>query len=517
MNSNIATLFRTAQLDYETGPDAYELHVTCADSSGSISDSTVVPIIPVNEHSPVVSPNPITVHISEVTPAGTVLASQSDPQALETFSASDQDRGNDGVLEFKFSALTDDAIVFAHFSINATDGTITLTNVFDVDNEYRSVLTVEVVVCDGEREDNQCRVWIVDIIISSVNEFTPQFSQGMYTTVNQEYDEGEYGDELIATVSCTDGDTGAGELNGIELANSPAPLRLVKVSNEQSDVVLSGSLDSDMIRAQELVVELVCSDSGNPPKSATSTLLIRVKDLDDNLPQFTQPLYEVDVRETLSVGNQVEGVACTDADYGAGELEGVRLLNASDVVTRTFDIDPRTGGITLREKLDFDAGYQSYLFSVVCSDSAGNEVTARVNLSVVPANDEPVQFTMSEYEFSIDRLMLPGGVVGRVETTDGDLDPQQVISYTIEDNRHFSIDSSGEIVLESFILIAEGDRFRLRVTASDGANEEAGAVVVVTVDGALSVLDIVLIIAGALVLAGLVIGLPCGVYCIRRK
>ena len=338
-NTNIATLDRTAELDYETGPDEYELQVTCADSSGSVSATTTVTILPDNEYLPMYSPDTLEINISEVTAAGTILASQS-PGAVEHFTVSDQDRGDDGVLKFSFSQLTDDSMAITHFGINATDGTITLTRMIDVDIDYRRSVTLEVVVCDGNRDENLCPIWIVDIVIASVNEFTPRFSQPTYTTANQEYIEGDYRDELIATVSCTDEDTGEGELNSIELVESLAPLQLVKVSDGQAEVLLNGSLDSEVIRAQELQVQLNCSDTGSPPRTAIATLILHVKDLDDNLPEFTEPLYESNVEETLGAGSEVVAVVCTDKDYGAGDLADIRLLNASSEVAQTFEVDP---------------------------------------------------------------------------------------------------------------------------------------------------------------------------------
>ena len=92
------------------------------------------------------------------------------------------------------------------------------------------------------------------------------------------------------------------------------------------------------------------------------------------------------------------GVACTDQDYGAVDFEGISLLNPSSKVAQTFDIDPKTGSITLKEKLDFDAGPESYQFFVVCSDSAGNRVMERVDITVLPTEDEKVPTTpSSEY------------------------------------------------------------------------------------------------------------------------
>ena len=512
--SNIARLLRTTELDYDTGAELYQLMVNCSDAEGSVSGIVTVRVLPVNDNEPQFTLDPEIITISEVTPAGTVIASQGG-EGLGKITVSDADRGEDGVLEFSFLPIADDVIELTHFMINSTDGTITLNETIDTDIEFRASLDLEVRVCDGERPKTSCLVTVVLIVILPVNEFAPQFSQPHYNTTETAYDEGEYSELVIATVVCTDMDSHVGNLAGIKLISSLAPLTLVELSEGVVDVVMNGSLDYEVIRALRLDIQLICSDTGSSMKTATATLTLNVRSLDDNLPQFSQPLYLPEVLETLSLGSELTRVVCTDNDYGAGALAGVQLFNVSSEVNRTFTIDPETGRITLIRSLDYDAGLRSYKFSVLCSDTEGNEVTAGVTLTVLPANDERVQFIKSEYQFSVDRLELPGHVVGQLETLDRDLDPEQVISYSIENNRHFDIDNRGRIVLRHFVLFLEGDHFRLSVSASDGVNEQATALVIVEIDGYLSVLDIVLIISGIIVLSA-VVGVVCCGYCVVR-
>lgn len=515
--SIIAKLERTAELDYDSGPSLYQFNVTCSDSLGYVTDTITVSIQPLNDNEPVFEITGMDVSIDETMPVGTVLVSQ-DPDGLAHITASDKDRGEDGILTFGFSPSTDDAIVTTHFSINETDGTISLLMPFDVDTDFLFSVDLSVVVCDGSRPSNTCPMVTLVVYIHSINEFDPQFSQQFYNTSQAVYSEGDYTDLVIATVECTDVDMGVGAFRDIQLHTlTPEPLFLVRLADGQANVLLNGTLDYEMIRESMVQVELLCSDDGEPARQDTAMITLYIQDLDDNLPQFSEDMYSVSVPESHPVHTQVLAVQCSDADYGAGALAGLQILNPSSDVASTFRIDAVSGIIALTKTLDYDGDLQSYKFQVHCTDTAGNGAVAGVNISVLGVNDEPVRFIKTRYEFTVDRLELPPDVVvGQVEAQDSDLGPQGPVSYSIEDNSNFDIDSDGHILLQDFILFLEGDHFRLNVTASDGENGDATTVVVVAVQGYLSVLDIVLIIAGALVLA-MIIAVVCCSYCLVKK
>ena len=514
-NSNIANLVRTTELDYDSDPSVYKFPVTCNDSSGSVTDNVTVNILPENDNYPTfeILDTPIT--IPETTAAGTVLASQDSGGAQ--IIASDEDRGEDGVLRFRFLSPTDDAI--EAFSINETDGTISLKKPFDseTDGIFLS-LHVNVVVCDGTRDTDTCPLISVPIFIFSANEFDPQFSLPSYNTSELFYYEGEYSELVIAAVQCSDSDVGIGGFEGIHLVNTSLPLVLVAVEEGRADIVLNGSLDLEKIRETEVKVHLQCSDSGEPARQDTATVTLHIQGIDDNLPEFSDDMYNVLVNESHPVNTEVLAVQCSDADYGTGALEGLEMMNACRDVATTFHIDGDSGTITLTHSLDYDTDTQSYEFKVVCRDTAGNEAVAGVTITVMGVNDEPVTFTRSQYSFTVNRLgTAPGMVVGQVETQDRDLGLQPNTTYSIEANPHFDINSDGQVLLKKFIFRLEGGHFRLNVTASDGVNDEATAQVIVAVEGPLSLLEIVIIVAGVLVLGLITIVLSCCCYCVTKR
>lgn len=518
-NSNVANLVRTTDLDYDRGQSVFEFTVTCSDSTGDVEATIRVTVLPENEDSPTYEVNPPII-ISETTAAGTVLASQRN-EGLSRITVSDSDRGEDGRLSFRFDAMTDDAVEMTHFIMNETDGTITLRNTIDVDVDFQgeSSVTLNIFVCDGDRPTGDCTYIILIVTITSVNEFNPTFSQSSYTTLEAVYSEGEYSEQVIASVNCTDSDVNIGAFHVIQLVDyGGVPLTLVVPEDGTADVVLNGTLDYEVIRTKQVKIQLVCLDNGVPARNDTASISLYIEDLDDNFPIFSNDTYNVIVKETESVDTQILNIQCSDADYGEGALVGTEIVRGSrNNITDIFHIDRESGEITLGHSLDYDSGPQHYEFRVVCRDSGGNEAEATVSVDVVGVNDEPVKFTESEYHFTVRRLELPGGlVVGTLETEDRDLEPGQQITYSIEDNPNFDIDSSGQVLLEDYLLFLEGDHFRLTVSASDGEHE-AAALVIVAVDGYLSVLDIVLIIAGVLALAVIIAVSCCLLFCYVRR
>ena len=407
-----------------------------------------------------------------------------------------------------------------HFSINETDGTIFLKKPFDRDTDSTFSINFNVVACDGTRETNTCPVVSVLIYIFSANEFDPQFSLPSYHTSESVYYEGEYSELVIATVQCSDSDVGVGAFEGIQLVNTSLPLELVALEEGQANVVLNGSLDYEMIREAEVKVHLLCSDNGNPARQGTATIILHLQGIDDNLPAFSDDKYNVFVNESHPVNTEVLTLHCNDADYGVGALEGLEMMSTCRDVATTFHIDAVSGTLTLTQSLDYDTDIQSYEFRVLCRDTAGNEAVAGVTVTVLGVNDEPVTFTRSQYNFSVNRLSIPPGiVVGQVQTRDRDLGLQQYITYSIEDNPNFDINSDGQVLLKDYVLMLEGDQFRLNVTASDGENDNVTTLVVVTVEGPLSLIDIVIIVAAFLVLAvfiSVVVSICC-CYCVVKR
>ena len=66
-------------------------------------------------------------------------------------------------------------------------------------------------------------------------------------------------------------------------------------------ISLSGSaLDHESI--EHYILTVSASDSGNPVLTATATVYVNVKDINDNPPIIEKSLYEVNIAEDLPIG-----------------------------------------------------------------------------------------------------------------------------------------------------------------------------------------------------------------------
>uniref|UniRef100_A0A7N9DDM0 Cadherin domain-containing protein n=1 Tax=Macaca fascicularis TaxID=9541 RepID=A0A7N9DDM0_MACFA len=126
----------------------------------------------------------------------------------------------------------------------------------------------------------------------------------------------------------------------------------------------------------------------------TSHVLIVIVDINDNVPEFTQRLYEVQVPENAPIGSLVITVSARDLDAGThGELS-YSFFQYSNQIIQAFEINSITGEIRLKKALDFEE-IQSYHMEVEASDGGGLSGKCTVAIEVMDINDNAPELTMS--------------------------------------------------------------------------------------------------------------------------
>lgn len=200
--------------------------------------------------------------------------------------------------------------------------------------------------------------------------------------------------------------------------------------------------------------------AGAPAKTAKQTLVVRVRDVNDNAPAFAQLEYVCEVPENAdpaAVGVLLEARA-TDADEGLNAQLSYYLASAAVgcanvtaptdarpprpkttrdgreqrldtheqlLLRRLFLVDEHTGAIRLRERLDREAR-ASYSF-LVCARDAGEPApltgSASVRIDVADVNDVAPSFERAHYVFNVSEgsaAQRTGQVIGRLRVADCD-------------------------------------------------------------------------------------------------
>lgn len=117
----------------------------------------------------------------------------------------------------------------------------------------------------------------------------------------------------------------------------------------------------------EIIVNAV--DAGFPiPETATTTVYVKIQDVNDKPPKFTQPVYTAHISERTDIGTNVLTVTATDSDldsdvhYSLTEPTKAALKTGTKLVSTTpydfktaFRIDKYTGNIIVNNTLDYNS------------------------------------------------------------------------------------------------------------------------------------------------------------------
>ncbi|XP_054140620.1 cadherin-19 [Melozone crissalis] len=165
-----------------------------------------------------------------------------------------------------------------------------------------------------------------------------------------------------------------------------------------------------------------------------SEFIIKVRDINDNEPQFLDGPYVATVPEMSPDGTSVTQVTATDADdpsYG----NGARLLYSLVEGQPYFSVEPKTGVIRMASEMDRETKDQ-YLVIIQAKDMVGQpgafSATATVTINLSDINDNPPEFQQRLYYLSVSEEAPVGTTVGKVFAEDRDIGDNAAMDYFIE-------------------------------------------------------------------------------------
>uniref|UniRef100_H3BE38 Cadherin domain-containing protein n=1 Tax=Latimeria chalumnae TaxID=7897 RepID=H3BE38_LATCH len=250
------------------------------------------------------------------------------------------------------------------------------------------------------------------------------------------------------------------------------------------------NVDHERTKWYQIDVMAHCTHAETEVASLVS-VIIQVKDINDNQPVFEANPYQAFLMENMPAGTTVIQVTANDQDLGSNGLVTYSLEPESDDVKKLFTIDGESGWITTMKELDREVE-ETYRFHVVASDHGRNiklSSSALVEVTITDENDNPPQFTLEVYRASVVEDSLPGQVVAKLRTEDADISElnRQLICYITDGDPlgQFAIDRFGDewrVVLNSSLDREETEKYLLQVTASDGRFQATTVVEIYVLD-----------------------------------
>jgi len=127
------------------------------------------------------------------------------------------------------------------------------------------------------------------------------------------------------------------------------------ITNGDVYLVAKTRLDREEVDSYSIV--LVAVDGGNPAKSGSINIHVRITDVDDNSPMFERSVYRIDVPEDIQTGSRITTIHAVDADLGAnGEVVYSIIRNIDDNFDQLpFQINSTSGVIYTSGPLDYES------------------------------------------------------------------------------------------------------------------------------------------------------------------
>ncbi|KAJ7415622.1 hypothetical protein WISP_77165 [Willisornis vidua] len=260
-------------------------------------------VLDVNDNAPVFSQSEYTVRVPEDVPVGYTLV---------TVTATDGDEGQYGHVKYSMKKATD--MASGVFLLDSETGTITLVQ--SLDFEAADSHELEVQARDGGGLFDTAKVAIT---VTDVNDNMPEISvRSALSEISEDTPPGT----VVALLHMQDQDSGANGEVRCSL-DGGVPFRLHRSQGSYHRVVTTRELDREKVSEYNLTVRAV--DGGSPSLQSSEMLALRVLDVNDNAPVFTQERYRARLAENNAAGALVLTVRATDADWGQNARVRYRL------------------------------------------------------------------------------------------------------------------------------------------------------------------------------------------------
>uniref|UniRef100_A0A3Q3D844 FAT atypical cadherin 1a n=1 Tax=Hippocampus comes TaxID=109280 RepID=A0A3Q3D844_HIPCM len=247
-------------------------------------------------------------------------------------------------------------------------------------------------------------------------------------------------------------------------------------------VVTQKELDYEVAPQYKLVVQ----GTNMAGLASNATLVIHLKDENDNAPIFLQREFEGVVSESAAINSVVLTrenapfvIRASDADSDRNAMLVYQIVEP--FALNYFAVDSSTGAVRITTTLDHEQR-SVYRFTVQVHDLGVPrlfaEMAANVTIKVIDVNDCPPVFSQDVYEATVVLPTYRGVEVVKVNATDLDSRPNARLLFSISEGNigdKFKMDANtGVIFIQNVTQLRS--RYELKVRVSDGRFANVAAV-----------------------------------------
>ncbi|XP_069387751.1 protocadherin gamma-A12-like isoform X43 [Paralichthys olivaceus] len=311
--------------------------------------------------------------------------------------------------------------------------------------------------------ENPLELHRVSLHVQDVNDNSPQFNDNL---IEMEISESADKGNRFSIEEAHDADIGQNTVQRYNLQKNEN--FILAVDNNKVELVLENTLDRE--KQKEINLLLTALDGGSPQRSGTVVIHVTVLDANDNAPVFSQAVYKASLPENSPPDTVVINVSATDADEGVNGDVTYQFGHVSDDEINMFSIDSKTGQIIVTGVTDFEER-SSFEMRVKAKDGLGLTSYAKVIIDVTDVNDNAPVIYLKSLSNPIPENVSPGSEVGIINVQDADLDTNQNVRCSIQQNvpfklvpsikNYYSLVSTGQLDRE---LVSD---YNITITATD--------------------------------------------------
>ncbi|KAL4226126.1 Cadherin EGF LAG seven-pass G-type receptor 2 [Mactra antiquata] len=430
--------------------------ITATDNSAifrrSATATLTINVLDENDHTPTFDRDVYKEEKPENLPVATTISS---------VRAIDKDDGQN--KEVRYSII--DPVTPTTFKIDPILGTISTLKVLnrEVQASYQLVVQAKDQAPFGEQRSSTTTI---DITVLDENDNYPQFDKSSYAlNVSENLDVSSR--PVITQVSASDADEGRNQEITYSITSGNIDDTFF-IDSTTGEVSVQKPLDYETNK--EFNLKIKASDNGEVQMTNSTTMWIRINDLNDNTPYFQNSVYKGSVEEGSVIGTSVLTVRALDADDGQNSVLEYALIGVP--LAFPFAIDQDMGKVTVRATLDREI-QSSYQFIVQVNDKGQPPLSATVtvDITVNDINDNSPIFSPKTYNVSISEKAPVYKQVIQVTANDADTGLNAKLTYQIVSGNNdlvFSIErDTGIITLAKQLDYKVQKKYILTVRASD--------------------------------------------------
>ncbi|XP_012603847.3 cadherin-19 [Microcebus murinus] len=380
---------------------------------------------------------------------------------------SDLDNGNNS---FQYKLLGDGAESI--FTIDERTGDIYAVQKLDREERSLYILRAQVIDITTGRAVEPESEFVIRV--SDINDNEPKFLDEPYEAIVPEMSpEGT----LVIQVTASDADDPSSGNHARLLYSLLQGQPYFSIEPTTGVIRISSKMDREL--QDEYWVIIQAKDMIGQPGalSGTTSVLIKLSDVNDNKPIFKESLYRLIVSESAPTGTSIGTIMAYDSDLGEN-AEMDYSIEEDD--SQTFDIitnnETQEGIVILKKKVDFEHQNQYGIRAKVKNRHVDEklmkyhaEASSTFIKVQVEDEDEPPIFLLPYYVFGIFEENPHGSFVGTVSATDPD-HRKSPIRYSITRSKMFNIDDNGTIITTNPLDREINAWYNLSVTATERYN-----------------------------------------------